>query len=250
MKITGIVLSKNEEENIVECLKSLKFCDEIIVVDDFSEDKTVDIAKSLGAKVFKRRLSSDFAGQRNFGLKKAKGEWVIFVDPDERATKKLASEIVQVINNSELDLAGLLFKRTDAFFGREILHSEQGRTKLLRMAKRGSGKWQRKVHETWNVQGKIYELKNPLKHYPHNTLKDFIRNINDFSTIHAKANFDEGKRSGIFKILVWPVLKFIDNFFVKAGFLDGVHGVVLALMMSFHSFLAWSKLWLIQKRVV
>ena len=97
MKLTGVVLTRNEEKNIRRCLKSLKFCDEIIVIDDESNDKTKEIIKILGVKVFSRKLNNSFSGQRNFALKKALGEWVLFVDADEIVTSNLKNEIIQII---------------------------------------------------------------------------------------------------------------------------------------------------------
>lgn len=242
--LSTVVLTKNEEHNIKECLKSVAWCDEMIVIDDYSEDKTVDVAKSLGARVFKRKLNGDFATQRNFGLEKAAGEWVLFIDADERMTPKLKDEI-----NSKVQIqkhCGFYIKRTDVLWGKTLTHGETN-TKLLRLARKGSGKWRRKVHEVWEVAGVIREFKNPILHYPHQTINEFLGDTNNYSTLHAQENMKEGKRSSIFKILFYPKLKFLQNWILKGGFLDSGPGFIVALMMSFHSFLAWSKLWLLQR---
>ncbi|MBU0569669.1 hypothetical protein KKB40_02710, partial [Patescibacteria group bacterium] len=120
--------------------------------------------------------------------------------------------------------------------------------KLLRLAKKDSGGWVRKVHEVWEMEGRVGELINPLIHYPHKTLKKFVHSMNKHSSLHATANLEEGKRSNLIKILFWPPLKFINNFIFKLGFLDGIHGFLVAMMMSFHSYLSWSKLWLTQRK--
>lgn len=132
-------------------------------------------------------------------------------------------------------------------WGKQMKHGEFGNTKLLRLAKAGSGKWVRKVHEVWEVKGKVEELANPLLHYPHQTLREFIADVDWQSSLHAEANLKEGKRSNLFKIAAYPKLKFIKNWIFGLGFLDGTEGFVAALIMSFHSFLAWSKLWKMQK---
>lgn len=246
--ISAVVLTKNEEKNIKDCLESLKWCGEIVVIDDYSEDKTAKIAKSLGAAVYKRKLDDNFADQRNFGLKRAKGEWVIFVDADERVTSSLREEVIKLLSYKVTKYSGFCLKRRDFMWGRELKHGETGNVKLLRLAKRDAGQWRRAVHETWEVKdNKIGELKNPLLHYSHQTLREFVADVDWMSTLHAQENKKEGKRSNLPKIILFPKLKFFDNWILKLGFLDGTAGFVVAMTMSLHSFLAWSKLWLAQK---
>ncbi len=246
-QLSAVILTKNEEENITECLKGLAFCDEILIIDDYSRDKTTQIAKASGATIFKRHLDSDFSAQRSFGTTKAKGKWVLFVDADERVSKDLANEITQVVNDPMLPYGGFYLRRIDEMWGRRLLHGECGTINLLRLVLKGKGTWKRPVHETYSTYEKTYNLKNPLMHYPHKTLKEFISDVDDMSTIHAKANREEGKHSNIFKIMFWPPAKFIYNYFFKLGFRDGTPGFVVAAVMSFHSYLAWSKLWLMQR---
>lgn len=247
--ISAVVLTKNEEKNIRECLESLKWCDEVVIIDDYSEDKTAEIAKSLGARVYKRKLDDNFAGQRNFGLKKAKGDWVLFIDADERIMPALRAEITQLLGNSVTKYDGFYLKRRDFMWGRELRYGETGDVKLLRLAKKDAGQWRRAVHETWEVKDdKVGELKNPLLHYPHQTLREFIADVDRMSTLHAQENQKEGKRSNLLKIIIFPKLKFFDNWILKLGFLDGTAGFVVALIMSLHSYLAWSKLWLLQRK--
>ncbi len=248
MNISAVILAKNEEKNIKECIKNLGFCDEVVVIDDNSEDRTVEIAKKLGAKVYKRSLEENFAAQRNFALNKAKGKWVLFIDADERVSKNLRNEITQITNDPSVGCLGFYIKRTDYMWGKELKSGETGSVKLLRLARRKAGKWKRQVHETWKIIGRIDELKNPLLHYPHPTLRKFIKSVNSMSSLHAKANFKEGKRSFLFKIIVWPLAKFMHNWIIRKGFLDGIQGLVVALVMSFHSYLSWSELWILQKR--
>ncbi|MBI2007126.1 MAG: glycosyltransferase family 2 protein [Candidatus Blackburnbacteria bacterium] len=247
-KITAIVITKNEEKNIENCLESIRWCDEIIIVDDYSEDHTAEIAKSFGVLVYKRHLNDDFAGQRNFGLEKAKGDWVLFIDADERVSDLLREEVIKLLSNKVTKYNGFYLKRRDFIWGRELRHGETGNVKLLRLAKTGTGRWRRAIHETWQVTGKTGELKNPLLHYPHQTLREFIADIDWMSTLHARENKKEGKRSGLFKIIFFPKFKFFDSWVLKRGFLDGTPGFMAAMIMSLHSFLAWSKLWLAQRK--
>lgn len=246
MNLSTVILSKNEEENIKECIESVSFCDEVILVDDNSIDKTRQIAKNLGAKIFIRSLDNDFAAQRNFGLEKARGSWVLFVDADERVPISLKEEILKKISDSP-GVMGYFVRRSDILFGRSLKYGETGNVRLLRLARRAGGKWRRKVHEFWDIIGRTQELFNPLLHYPHPSLREFLSEVNWMSSLHAEENKKEGKRSNLLKILIWPKIKFIDNYIIKLGFLDGDLGFIVALMMSIHSFLAWGKLWFLQK---
>lgn len=247
VNISAVVLTKNEQFNIGSCLKSLSFSNEIIVIDDNSRDKTSEIAEEFGAKIYKREMNADYASQRNFALGKARGKWVLFVDADERVTPSLRSEIMQVVNNPLGHYSGFYIKRRDNLWGKDLKYGETGTIKLLRLARKGRGKWIRKVHEVWKISGPTRVLKAPLRHYPHPTLSEFIAHINIMSTIDIEAKRQEGKHSSLIKIVFWPLAKFIWNWKYKLGFLDGNEGFVVALMMSFHSFLSWSKLWVEEK---
>lgn len=243
---SAVVLTKNEEKGIGACLKSLQWCEEIVVIDDGSIDKTVAIAKKLGAKVFHRHLKNNFARQRNFGLQKTKGEWVLFVDADERVSLGLAREIQKAIRDNKFD--GFYLRRQDWLAGQPLRYGETARIKLLRLAKKRTGKWQRRVHETWEIKGKIGQLKNKLIHYPHPTITEFLESINFYSTLHAQALFKQGIKPNFFRLIANPLGKFVGNYFFRLGFLDGAAGLIVALMMSFHSFLARGKLYLLNTK--
>ncbi|MBI3289958.1 glycosyltransferase family 2 protein [Candidatus Microgenomates bacterium] len=259
MSISAVILTKNEEKNIERCIQSVSFCDEIVVVDDYSTDKTLELIKkskiknqndNLKFKIFERELNGDFAAQRNFGLSKAKGDWVLFVDADEIVSLELADEITNYLSLITNHLSGFFLKRHDNMWEKELKYGDLRNFKELRLAKKTAGKWSRKVHEVWGVKGKIGEMDNPLIHYAHPNLWVFTSKINFYSTLHAEQKFEDGEKLSLLKIILWPKLKFLKDYFLKLGFLDGTEGLVLAVMMSFHSFLAWSKLWLTQNKKV
>ena len=235
MSISAVVLTKNSKATLARCLNSLKFCGEIVVVDDYSIDTTIKVARAHGARIFRRHLDGDFAAQRNYGLAKTKGEWVLFLDSDE----ELASHGPRATGYYD----GYYIKRRDFWLGREIKHGETN-IKLLRLAKKGSGQWIRRVHEYWDVRGQVGSFDAEIKHYPHPSLRDFIAEINSYSQIHADEIKKEGKSPSLSAAVFFPILKFLQNFVLRQGFADGVHGLVIAGIMSFHSFLAWSQLWL------
>lgn len=233
--ISAVVIAKNEEKIIGKCLESLAWCDEIVVVDDFSSDNTVAIAKSQGARVFRKRLNNNFAKQRNYGLKQAMGDWVLFVDADEIVPKALALEIKKSVTGNKY--SGYLLRRTGA---KDEL--------LLRLAKKKAGQWERSVHETWKIKGFVGKLYSPLVHSSTLSLFQFIGKINYYSSLHAKENRREGKVSTLPKILFWPIFRFSYDFLVKRGYKLGTAGFVNATLMSFHSFIAWSKQWEVQEK--
>lgn len=241
--ISAVVLTKDEEKNIKECLKSLSWCDEIIVIDDNSTDKTADIAKQKSARIYIHPLDNDFSQQRNFGLEKAKGDWVLFIDADERVSTSLWYEIMQHINDPLSIDIGYIFKRRDSIWGRELRHGEIGNTMLLRLAKKNVGEWQGKVHEAWKVKGKVCDLQHPIMHFPHKTVTEFLEDLNFYTTIRAKELFEKKVRVHFWTIIFYPTAKFFVNYLIKQGYKDGTAGFIFACFMSFHSFLVRGKLW-------
>ena len=245
--ITAIVLTKNEEENIEKCIKSVKWCDEIIVIDDNSLDKTVKIVKKYDIELYSRFLNNDFSSQRNFGLSKAKNEWILFVDADEIVSDALAYEISNAIYLKDQNLRtfnGFYIKRSDFMWRRQLRHGETGNIKLLRLARSGSGLWEGKTHERWIVNGPIGNLRNPLMHMPHRTIGEFLKEINVYTDIRAQELKDKNIKVFFGSIFLYPLGKFLVNYVFKKGFMDGMHGFVFAIIMSFHSFLVRGKLWL------
>lgn len=240
--ISAIILSRDSQDSIGRTLASLTWCDELIVIDDFSTDRTVDIAKQYKAVVYERHLKDDFAAQRNFGLTKARGDWILYVDSDEVVSSELAREIQTSL---EIDCVGFYLKRTDWLFGKKLRHGETGRVRLLRLAKKNAGKWERTVHEVWNVSGMTGELANPIDHFPHQYVAQFISDVNHYSTLNARYLYSKNVGVSWWHILVYPKAKFFMDYVWYLGFLDGTAGAVVAIVMSFHSFLTRAKLYLL-----
>ncbi|MBI3559837.1 glycosyltransferase family 2 protein [Candidatus Gottesmanbacteria bacterium] len=260
--ISAVVLTHNDEEILERCLASISWCDEMIVIDDHSTDETMAVAKKRGAKVFSRPLGDDFAAQRNFGLERAKGEWVLFVDSDEVVMDELAKEIRDLtqrvipakagiqgikagspIRSGMTDCGGYLIKRRDILWGKGLRYGETGNVKLLRFGRKDAGTWIQPVHEYWKIQGTVGELVHPLLHYPHQNVAQFLEEINRYSTLYARYLFQNGIQEPGWHIVGKPLAKFFVNYIYRLGILDGTAGITHALMMSFHSFLVRSKLW-------
>jgi len=248
--ISVIILTKNEEKNLARCLESVKWCDEIIVVDDNSSDKTIELAKKYKTAVYKHPLREDFSIQRNFGLNKAQNEWVLFVDADEVVSDALAYEISSAIAFKDQGLKsfnGYYIKRKDFMWGKQLEHGEAC-IKLLRLAKKNFGIWKGKAHEVWNIQSPVGTLVNPILHFPHKNLETFLKEINLYTDIRARELKESKAKSSFLLILLYPLAKFALNFIVRRGFMDGIQGFVFAVMMSFHSFLVRGKLWQLKNK--
>ncbi len=242
--ISAVVLTKNEEKNIVDCLELLLFCDEIIVVDDNSSDRTLELIERFDekVKVFKRDLGGDFSAQRKFGVEKTNNDWVLFVDADERINADLATEIRENMSKSA-EFGGFLIPRVDFMWGRALKHGESGNIKLLRLFNKKRGDLKGKVHETWETKSKVGVLINPIQHYPHPTISQFLKEINFYTDLRAAELYREGIKVGFVSVIIYTKGKFIVNYFLKLGFLDGIPGLIHATLMAFHSFLVRGKLW-------
>ena len=183
--------------------------------------------------VLKETNITDFAKARNGLLKNAKSDLVLFLDTDEKISKELSDELKNLDPNG---FDGFFIKRKIVFLGKII-----GEDKVLRLGKKGCGKWIRAVHETWCIKGKVGTLKNYIIHETAVNLHDDIEKLNSYSSIHAQENLKEGKRSNLFKIVFYPKAKFIQNFLEGRGF-------VFSMLQSFHSFLGWAKQWELQRK--
>ncbi len=245
--ISAIILTKNEEQNIKKCLESVKWCDEIILIDDNSSDKTAEIAKKYKTTIYHHPLNNDFSTQRNFGVSKAKQEWILFVDADEVVTDALAYEISNAVglkDQNSKNLNGFYIKRSDFIWGKQLKYGETGNIRLLRLGKKGFGVWEGMAHEKWQIKGNVGKLINPLWHFPHKTVSGFLKEINFYTDIRAEELKNKNTKVFFWSILLYPLGKFLINYVIKRGFMDGMQGLVFAIIMSFHSFLVRSKLWL------
>ncbi|MDO8497736.1 MAG: glycosyltransferase family 2 protein [bacterium] len=242
--VSAVVLTHNEKKNIERCLQALSFCDEIVVLDDNSTDATIDIAQKMKAKMVKRTSKGNFSEQRNFALTEVKGDWILFVDADEIVTNELKKSILEnIVKDSPIVY---YIKRRDFFWGKELQYGETAKARnkgIIRLVKKNSGVWRGLVHEEFIFSGESGKLSGFLDHYPHQSLKEFIYDINAYSTIRAKELLQQGKQPHIREILLYPFGKFLLTYLIYLGFLDGPAGFCYAFMMSFHSFLVRAKVY-------
>ena len=241
MGISAVILTHNTARTIGALLQSLRFADEILVIDDSSTDDTVRLAEKSGASVIRREVNEDFAAQRNAALSKAKGPWVLFVDADEEVTQDLAHEIRKSVER--IDVNGFFLKRQDTMWGKTLRYGETENVRLMRLGRKGKGQWTRPVHEVWNITGVVGTLEYPLIHRPHPNVTEFLADINRYSTINAKYLASEKVPVFWWHMFAYPIGKFVQNYIIRQGFRDGMPGMIMAMMMSFHSFLTRAKLW-------
>ncbi len=247
MAISAVILTKNEEKNIERCLKSVSFCEEVIVVDDYSADTTLKKIESLKSKVkslkiYRKELKGDFAGQRNFATKQATNEWILFIDADEEVSKNLKLEILNLKFNKD----AYYLKRRDYWWGKELKYGEIKKVRnkgIIRLVKQNSGTWMGNVHEVFYTAKSTGTLNEFLNHYPHPSVREFIQDINAYSSLRAHELYNHGVSVNVLQIVFFPFFKFILNYFIYLGFLDGPAGFTYAFMMSFHSFLVRAKLY-------
>jgi glycosyltransferase involved in cell wall biosynthesis len=244
--LSAVVLTRNEADNLPRVLASLKFCDEIVVVDNNSTDNSAKIATKSGARVLKHALT-DFSKQRNWALEQVKTSWVLFVDADEEVSPELAQEIVQSIQ--KIEYKGFLIPRHDYLWGKRLKYGDLWGFKVLRLARRGAGDWTGAVHESWKIEGRVGVLKNSLRHYPHANIVEFLRSINTYSSLKAREFFEMHRKTNVIEITLGPVYRFLLLYIGKFGFLDGTAGFIHAMVMSFYMFLVAGKLYLLSKNI-
>lgn len=241
-KISAIVIAGNEENNIADCLESVRWADEIIVVDSESRDRTVEIAKRYTDNVFVRKWEG-YASQKKYSLEKAGNEWVLSLDADERVSPELFEEIKE-LDFSEAD--GFFIPRRNYFLNKVIKSCgwwPDYQLRLLRKSK--TTMTMRQVHEGFWVDGKKVRLKGELIHYTHTTLTGTLQKINEYSTLEAEEKASRIRVTGL-KIFFKPFWAFFQHFVIRRGFTDGVHGLMVSIIHAITKTQVYMKIWEIQ----
>lgn len=242
--ISAVIITNNEEENIGKCLQAVqKIAEEIIIVDSLSTDRTVEIAKGFGAKIFSLEWSG-FGPQKNFALQQATNNYVLALDADEVLSDDAIEEIKSL---KQIGLAGVYeFPLLNFYFGKFLKHGLEYPNYKKRLFDKTTVRWNENlVHESLIVpEGyPVLRLKGHIKHYSYRTIEQYIAKANHYTTIGALELKSKGKTNYLFKMLFSPVFVFIKSYFFKAGFLDGLHGFVTALFNAHTNFLKYAKLW-------
>ncbi len=213
-------------------LKSLRFADEIVLITDqkyINEKQT----KSIKYKQYYRQLAGDFAAQRNFALRKIRSDWVLFLDDDETIDAKLINEIQEKLVHKPF--VGYYLRRLDSYYSQILFHGETGNIRILRLARRRSGRFFRKVHEQWKIVGEVGFLSNPIFHHHRNLVASHLTKIASYGPLDAVELTRENKPFSYLRLIVYPTIKFFRNYFFRFGFLDGYLGLFHAYLMSVQS---------------
>jgi glycosyltransferase involved in cell wall biosynthesis len=245
-RLSAIVITLNEVANIAECLDSLAFCDERIVVDAESADDTVARAQAAGARVVMHPFSG-FGAQKNFALSLATGDWVLSVDADERVSPALAAEITATIANADRDAYEM--PRASSFCGRLMRHSGWSPDFVLRLFRRGGARFSdHLVHEQVVSRGKPGRLRNPLIHHPVTRLEQALSRVDRYSSASAAQFVAENRRVSFSTGILHGFWTFFQVYVLRAGFLDGREGFLLAVANAEGSYYRYMKTWLEQRR--
>lgn len=249
LPLSVIIITKNEARHIADCLRSVRFAREIIVLDSGSTDGTSEIARDLGASVHHSNDWPGFGPQKNRALDLATQPWVFSIDADERVTPALKKEMMEVLRDPAC--LGYFVPRLSELCGQPIRHSGWWPDYVLRLFRRDAGRFTNAVvHERVEVKGSTAKLQACLLHYPYETLDALIQKMNRYSTDAAHMMFAKGKRAGILSIIGHSVWTFIRIYLLRRGFLDGRYGFVLAVTAASGSFFRYSKLMMLNRTQV
>lgn len=240
-KLSVVVITYNEADNISRCLESVKWADEIIIVDSFSTDRTLDIARKYTNKTFQRAWDG-YGRQKNYAIAKTTHKWVLSLDADERVTPRLAEEIMALFQSGQPPMAAYEMPRK-AFFGDTwVRHGGWYPDYVIRLFRKDKARFnERPVHEAVEVSQPTGRLQHSIEHYTYRTISDFIHRMDRYSTLSAELYYKEGRRVGWVETVFRAWFTFVQMFLLKRGFLDGALGFQLAILYSYYTFVKYMK---------
>ncbi|MFW2331871.1 MAG: glycosyltransferase family 2 protein [Nitrospinota bacterium] len=240
-KLSAVVICLNEEEKIGDCLDSLSFADEIVVIDSGSSDQTVSIVENKGARLIYNRWRG-YVDQKNFGVAKATGDWILILDADERISESLKSEIISVLKNPTAD--GFSIPRLVWYLNRWIRYSGWYPARKIRLFKKDKGihTGDDQLHEKVIVNGKVKQLNHDIYHLSFNNISAHLDTLNRFTEISANSRFESGKSTSVTSIFTRPIFTFLKSYFIKFGFRDGVAGFIIGSLSAYHVFCKYLKI--------
>jgi len=241
-KVSVAIITKNEGQTIGDCLRSVRWADEIVVVDNDSTDQTRQICQDFRARVYLEEWKG-FSRQKNSAVEKTQNDWILSLDADERVSPDLHEEIKQALGEHSPPYDGYFIPRKNFFLGRWIRHCGWYPDYTLRLFRKSRGRFQeRAVHERVEVQGKVGYLQHPLEHETYRSLGDFFERMDRYSTLAAQEMQREGRPYRISDLLFRPFLTFLQMYLLRAGFLEGYPGFLLSVLYSIYTFAKYSKL--------
>jgi glycosyltransferase involved in cell wall biosynthesis len=242
LKISVYMITYNNERTVERALKSVAWADEIVVVDSFSNDKTMDICRMFTDKVFQRRWPGH-REQYQYAADLTTNEWIMFVDADEEIPSELAEEIRKELNRRTEDLNGFFIYRRTYYLGRWIRYGGWYPDGEIRLYRKSRGRWEGGLHAKIVVEGKVNSLKSHYLHYTYRDISDQIQTVDRYSKIAAEDLFRNGNEFSLFKLLFHPPFRFVKEYFFKFGFRDGLPGLIIIASTMYYVFMKYAKLW-------
>lgn len=245
--ISLLLLTKNEQKNIKKNFNWLKQCpaiNQIIVIDDYSQDDTKKAIEKILAKntklTFKtRKLKQNFSSQRKYGIDQSINNWILWLDADEKPSQKL----IDFLNTFQpKETKAYYFNRQNIFWDQKLNYGE-GKQNILRLFNKENGYFIGKVHETWHTTASTKNTKYTINHYTNSNISSFLQKINFYTDLRSLELYHQKTKINLFHLITLPIIKFFQNYIFKLGFLDGTPGIIISLLMSLHSFLVRAKLW-------
>ncbi|MGS2739883.1 glycosyltransferase family 2 protein [Sinomicrobium sp. M5D2P17] len=246
-KLTIIIPTLNEEEFIEQAILSATFADEILIIDSFSDDRTLEIAKQHTVSIYQRKFD-DFSSQKNYAIDQAKNDWIFILDADEVIDPGLREEIISELGKEE-PCAAYEIRTVRIFMARQMKYgTAKNDTKTLLFHKKYCRFGTKLVHENLVVEGKTGALKNYILHYTYRGFDHFIGKKNHYAWLQAREMFAKGKKANLFHILIKPSFRFFSEYILKRGFMDRFPGFVSAYINSYGVMSRYIKLWLLQHK--
>jgi len=246
MKLSAVIITKNEEANVKRCLASLTgIVDEIIVIDSFSTDNTKVICMEYNCRFFEREFI-DYSNAKNYGNEQTTGDWILSMDADEELSETLKASILKVKLAPEN--VTYLFNRLTNYCGNWIKYCGWYPDAKTRLWKKGTANWEGAIHEKLVSERPIKSIKGDILHYSYPTLTFHLYKINHFTDFMAKEMFEKGKKGSLLKLIFSPPFKFIKKYILQRGFMDGYAGFIVSSMAAYYVFVKYAKLRVLQKK--
>ena len=238
--ISAAVITLNEGQKLESCLRSLDWVDEIVVVDGGSKDNTVEIA-SRYAKKIRQRPFDDFASQKNYAVDLAGGEWVLSIDADEIVSNELKQSILKIVRRGD-GRNGFFIRRTNILFGRPLRFGAQASEKVLRLFKKGRGKFVQPIHEKLVVANPVGRVQGPLLHHSSGSVEEYLKKLKAYTDLEVRWMVQKRIHPTWIDFYVKPLIFFLHRYFIQRGFLDGYEGFLYHSLSSFYSFFKYVRL--------
>ncbi len=246
-KLSVILTTFNEEDNVADCIRSVLWADEILLVDSFSQDRTLELAREFPVRILQREYFGS-AAQKNWAIDRVSHDWVLIVDADERVPEALAREILELLVDGPR-AHGYAIRRENVVLGKVIRYSGWSTDRVVRLFRRDKGRYpNRRVHADLEIEGSVPVLKHALLHFTFRSFDQYFPKFLNYAEWGAAQAFRDGRRAGFAELMARPAWRFFRTYFLQGGIFDGVHGFVICLLQAFGVFLKYARLWEFQIR--